>query len=129
MAIDEVLDNMKKGYMPQKVELYYVIPAIRKEFAKIMIGKGLSQKQVAGKLGITEAAVSQYMKSKRATERIDFGPLEKEMQKSVDKIMRGGSVIGETQRICGLARDKGIVCKVSKKMGYAPKECRACFPK
>ena len=118
---------MKKGYMPQKVELYYVIPAIRKEFAKIMIGRGLSQKQVAGKLKITEAAVSQYVKSKRATEKVDFSALGKEMTKSVDRIMKGGSVIGETQRICGLARDKGIVCKVSKKMGYAPKECRVCF--
>jgi predicted transcriptional regulator len=120
---------MKKGYVPQKVELYYVIPAIRKEFAKIMISKGLSQKQVAGKLNITEAAVSQYMKSKRATEKVDFSSIEKEMEKSVDRILGGGSVIGETQRICGMAKDRGIVCKVSKKMGYAPKECRACFPK
>ena len=118
---------MKKGYMPQKVELYYVIPAIRKEFAKIMLKRGMSQKQVAGKLKITEAAVSQYLKSKRATEKVDFSAMEKEVKRSVERILEGGSVIGETQRICALARDKGIVCRISKRMGYAPKKCRECF--
>ena len=118
---------MKKGYVPQKVELYYIIPAIRKEFARIMIGKGLSQKQAAGKLNITEAAVSQFMKSKRAAEPVDFSAMGKEMAKAVDKILGGGSVIGEIQRVCALAREKGIVCRVSKRMGYAPKGCKECF--
>jgi predicted transcriptional regulator len=118
---------MKKGYMPQKVELYYVIPAIRKEFAKIMVKRGMSQKQVSDRLKITEAAVSQYMKSKRAAQPVDFSAIEGEMKRAVDRIVEGGSVIREVQRICALARDKGIVCRISKRMGYAPKKCRECF--
>ena len=118
-----------KGYMPQQVEVWYVLPAIRKEFAKIMIKKGLSQKDAAQKLGITEAAVSQYMKKKRASrEAIEFdSSIRAEMEKSVASVLEGGSLIKEMQRICKMARDKRLICRISKKMGYAPKGCRECF--
>ena len=42
------------------------LPIIRKELVKVMInGFGLSQKESAEKLGITPAAVSQYLTKKR----------------------------------------------------------------
>src|SRR3989344_2157312 len=64
--------NMKKNLLPQEIEVWYLIPAIRRELAKIFIEKySLSQKKAAQILGISEAAVSQYVKSKRANE-IEF---------------------------------------------------------
>jgi len=117
-----------KGYIPQKVELWYVIPAIRKEFAKLMIKKGLTQRDAADKLGVTESAVSQYLKEKRAKHLIAFDrEINKEMKKSVDIILKGGSVIRETQRMCALCKNRRFLCRVSKKLGYAPKGCRECF--
>ena len=119
---------MKKGYMPQKIELYYLIPAIRKKFAEIMIGKGLSQREVAKTLGITESAVSQYMREKRARQVVSFdSAMKREMERSVARVMGGGSLIKEIQRICGLCRNRRFLCRISKKLGYAPKECRECF--
>ena len=54
--------------MPQEIATWYIIPAIRREFVKEMISQGLSQRQAADRLGLTEAAVSNYMKDKRASE-------------------------------------------------------------
>ena len=51
---------------PQEVEVFYVLPAIRRALAKAMIVQGLSQREVAKRLGLTEGAVSQYMHGKRA---------------------------------------------------------------
>ncbi|RLI96257.1 MAG: hypothetical protein DRO99_04765 [Candidatus Aenigmatarchaeota archaeon] len=116
-----------KGYMPQQVELWYVIPAIRKEFAKVMISKGMTQKQAAERLGITEAAVSQYMKNKRASD-VDFdNRMKSEIDASVNHILAGSSVMKEMQNVCKLAKKRGIVCRISKKLGYAPKGCKECF--
>ena len=43
-----------------------MLPAVRREIAKYLINtKNLSRKIVAGKLGLTEAAVCQYLKHKR----------------------------------------------------------------
>ena len=54
--------------LPQEIEVWYVIPAIRREFAKGLIKKGLKQREVARMLGVTDAAVSQYFSSKRGSE-------------------------------------------------------------
>ncbi len=117
-----------KEHMPQEIEVWYILPAIRKEFAKLMIKKGLSQRKAAEKLGITESAVSQYLKKKRAKEVIAFDrEIKSEMGKSVTRVLEGGSLMKEMQKICSLAKNKRILCKISKKLGYAPKECRECF--
>ena len=53
--------------MPQEIEVFYLIPAIRRSLAQIFKNEHkLSQKEVASLLGVTEAAVSQYLKQKRA---------------------------------------------------------------
>ena len=55
--------------MPQEIEVWYLIPALRRELTKIFIEEyGMSQKQVSVILSVTESAVSQYLKSKRAQE-------------------------------------------------------------
>tara|TARA_Y100000310_G_C20270589_1_gene617812 strand:+ start:251 stop:616 length:366 start_codon:yes stop_codon:yes gene_type:complete len=62
--------------MPQEIEVFYVIPAIRKALARVFTSKhGMSQKQVASLLHITESAVSQYLKQKRGDD-IKFGKKE-----------------------------------------------------
>ena len=50
----------------QEIEVWYILPAIRREIAKELMNLGLKQKEVANILDITEPAVSQYFKSKRA---------------------------------------------------------------
>lgn len=63
-------------YMPQEIEVWYLLPALRKEIAKELVeNHGLRQKEVAAMLDITEAAVSQYLKHKRG-KGVAFSPKE-----------------------------------------------------
>lgn len=74
--------------MPQEIEVWYLIPALRKELAKIFIREfHYSQKDVSDILRITESAVSQYIKAKRANE-LKFSKDElKEIKKVAGKIL------------------------------------------
>ncbi len=50
-----------------EIIVQYVLPAIRAEMAVRMKDEGISQAQIARILGVTPAAVTQYVKSKRGT--------------------------------------------------------------
>ena len=59
---------VKKLLQPQEIEVFYILPALRRELAVSLKSAGKSQKAIAGLLGVTEAAVSQYFSSKRASQ-------------------------------------------------------------
>lgn len=118
---------MKKIIMPQELEVWYLLPAIRKEFAKEMIKEGLSQREVAEKLCLTEAAVSQYIKGKRGSDVEIGGAIRKDIKKSVKKILKGDCVIGEIQCICNKCKKKMILCRIHKKHGNVSGECKICL--
>lgn len=116
-----------KMRMPQEIEVWYLLPAIRREFARIMIEKGVKQREISKKLGITEAAVSQYMSSKRAKNVRFSKTMIKEIGKSVEKVIKGKDVIIEMQRICRLCRNDKTLCKIHRVHGKIPRGCRVCF--
>ena len=52
---------------PCQTVIYKILPAFRFLLAKQLIDKyGFTQMEVAGKIGITQSAISQYLTSKRA---------------------------------------------------------------
>jgi len=53
--------------LPCEHALWYVLPQIRAELARELVERGLSQKDAAEKLGLTPAAVSQYLHKKRGS--------------------------------------------------------------
>ena len=75
--------------MPQELEVWYLLPALRKELARIFIKDyNLSQKKISQLFGITESAISQYQKLKRANE-LKFSRTEKEeIKKTASKILK-----------------------------------------
>jgi len=86
------------------------LPVIRKEIAESMINDyGLTQKETAEKLGITPAAVCQYVSRKRGRFEISDKTLIKEIKVSAQNIIQNGNnhVINETCRICKLLRSSG----------------------
>lgn len=113
--------------MPQELEVWYIIPAIRREFAKVMLDKGLSQKKIAETLGVTEAAVSQYMKSKRAADVEFKESVTEEIKNSVDKIVQGGNMVKETQKICDLCKADLTLCELHRKHGLSDENCKVCL--
>ncbi len=101
--------------MPQELEVWYIIPALRREFARSMLKRGLKQRDTAKKLGIAESAVCHYMKSKRA-KLVKFDKnMQKEITKSVDRILENkATVMREMQNMILKIRKAGILCKLHK---------------
>lgn len=111
---------------PQELEVWYVLPSIRREMAICLKTGGLSQKQIAKIMGLTESAISQYSKSKRAKEIQFSESVKNEIKKSSEKIKNRACVTAEIQKICNLIKKKGILCKLHKKYENV-KTCGACL--
>jgi len=120
-----------KNVMPQEIEVWYLIPALRKELAKIFIKKyGLNQKKSAELLGITESAISQYLKSKRGGE-IKFSKKEMNIiEKSAEKIIKEKNAMKEIYDLCIRFRESKVICEIHKSQDKnIPKNCDVCFNK
>jgi len=114
--------------MPQEIEVWYVLPAIRREIAKYMLLAGLKQKEIAKRLEITEPAVSQYLKSKRA-KKVSFNKkINNSIKRSAELLMKNKScIIKEMQKCCRLVKKEGILCKLHIKEGEVVGKCKACL--
>jgi hypothetical protein len=124
---------------PCEIVVKYVLPAIRTLIVKEMMDTyGLTQVQVAEKLGITQPAVSQYIRSLRGSDK--YAKLierNKEVYKSVKalagKIAKGeltySQATDEFCKMCERMRAKEILCILH--MESAPylseEECKICL--
>ena len=120
--------DMSKA-MPQEIEVWFVIPAIRRELAKIFIkDHKLSQKQAADKLGISEAAISQYLSGKRGSE-LRFSESEKEkIKESAKKIVDGSNIMEEMYSLVSSLRACESVCSMHKRFDKElPHDCQICM--
>jgi len=103
--------------LPQEIEVWYVIPAVRRELAQVLAEKhNMKQKDIAKILGITEAAVSQYVHNKRAQEIVFSKEMKKQMEISA-KIMIENSkkAVSEILKLVSLAKQQGFSCELCKK--------------
>ncbi|MBI3623489.1 helix-turn-helix domain-containing protein [Candidatus Pacearchaeota archaeon] len=118
-----------KTIMPQEIEVWYLVPALRREIAKNLITKhNLSQRQAAKILGITESAISQYLSSKRATE-INFSKQELgEIEKTTQEIIKNPKNTTEfLYRLSVKFRGSDFICKLHRKHDPSfSKDCRLC---
>ena len=87
------------------------LPVIRREIAESLIKDfNLNQKQTAERLGVTPAAISQYLSGKRGKIKIIDEKLLAEIKKSAGNIYEDGpsKILQETCRICKIMRNSGI---------------------
>ena len=103
--------------LPQEIEVWYIIPAVRKELARVLTGKyGLSFEKAGDALGVSKAAVSQYLSNKRANKIKLSAEIKKEVAKSGKIIAENPKMaLGEMQRILKVMKDKKCSCEVCKK--------------
>jgi predicted transcriptional regulator len=103
--------------LPQELEVWYVIPAIRRELSKCLIkNHGMSYEKVGNYLGITKAAVSQYVKNKRASKIKLHDHALKEVCKSCDLIVENKrKATAEIMRILKFIREEDLSCEVCDK--------------
>ena len=96
---------------PCEYMMWNGLPVIRKEIAESMINNfGLNQKEAAKKLGVTPAAVCQYLSKKRGKIKIVDKSILIEINKSAERIIQSEVVIvvSETCRICKILISKGV---------------------
>ncbi|MBI5036524.1 transcriptional regulator [Candidatus Micrarchaeota archaeon] len=113
---------------PQEIEVWYVLPSLRRELAKKMAEKALAQKQIAKLLGITEAAVSQYLSAKRGKE-VKFGKeFEGKIREKAKEVSEGRvSAYEALSSLCRDFRESGELCFLHRKMEKVPKSCTLCM--
>ena len=116
--------------MPQEIEVWYLIPALRKELSKIFIKDyGLAQKKAAELLGISEAAVSQYVKEKRGKE-MKFTKSELEsIKKTASKIVKDKKhSMKYLYEACIAFRGSKTICNLHRKHHKdIPAKCTICM--
>jgi len=117
--------------LPQEIEVWYIIPAIRKELARVLTGKyELSFERAGEILGVSKAAVSQYLSNKRANKvKLNVG-MKREVAKSA-KILadRPKLALGEMQRLLKVMKDSRCSCEVCRKYNKDVLNFCGCEPK
>ncbi len=97
---------------PCEYMIWNGVPAIRKELAEKLIKQfGLSQREAAEKLGLTPAAICQYLSKKRGNTDVFDETIIQEITISAQRILNndGTDAIIETCRICRLVQKKQTV--------------------
>ena len=133
--------RMPIARLPTEVEYWYVLPVVRKELAKNLKEQGnLRQKEVADILGISESAVSQYLKGTRAgledpengieIEIPDW--LQEDLKASANRILANKNnrmiFLKEINLLLYKIRSKptAFLCKIHRAFGIAEKDCVIC---
>jgi predicted transcriptional regulator len=114
---------------PQEVEVWYLLPAMRKALVQIFKQDyNLTQKKSAQLLGLTESAISQYLHSKRA-QKINFTPNEllKIKKAAKDIVSDSKNRRYYFQKLAKSLRGSESLCKIHKqKDPTLPKNCELC---
>ena len=111
--------------LPQEIEVWYVIPAIRRELANFLTKKhGFSYEKAGNALKISKAAISQYRKNKRASKVRLHSRVMKEVEKSSNVISKGNDYsVKEILRVLKFMRDKKIPFEYCKGGKHDHEEC------
>jgi len=118
-----------KKVMPQEIEVWYLIPSLRKELTLALVKKGMKQRHVSHALGITESAVSQYIKSKRAQE-LKFSRKElKEIESAAEYIREDpDTAMKHIINLTTKFRGSKSICDIHKKQDPSvSKKCDLCM--
>lgn len=104
------------GKVPCEVITWYVLPVIRRELAtKLVKDHGITQKKTAELLGLTDAAISQYVSKKRG--KIELGGMgQEEFEKSAQRILDGEPVNEEICRLCQFLMSNGILEQIEEEI-------------
>jgi predicted transcriptional regulator len=97
--------------LPCETALWYTLPQIRADLARELIKQGLSQKEVAEKLGITPSAVSQYLHRKRGGKikmSKDYKSRVEETAKNIKKASSESDVSKLICKCCMETRPSGL---------------------
>ncbi len=121
--------------LPYEIIYRSAVPAIRCMVAKKLIEEhSFTQKATANKLGVTQAAISNYLCRKRAI-AIDLSnnrdichSIEELTSLLLDSSPNQPKVVEKITEMCDYMRKKRLLCNFHKKIepAYNTDECHAC---
>ena len=123
---------------PCELVVKYVLPTYRSLIAKELIETfKFSQVAAAKELGTTQAAISQYVYSKRGDKRIKLLESVPMIRSSAKKLAKGiaNKEINSTQamlefcRVCMALRQHKVICKLHRELLTLPSICDLCPPR
>jgi predicted transcriptional regulator len=121
--------------VPYEMVYKTAIPTLRAMIARRLIEEyGLSQEEVAKKLEITQAAVSYYIKGKRAAmlRLDDVNEIRQRMDEMADFLFKGKMSRKEFRfritEACDYVRESKLLCELHKSLepDVDAKDCQAC---
>jgi predicted transcriptional regulator len=96
---------------PCEKAVWYYLPQIRADLAKELVKSGMTQSEAAKKLGVTPAAVSQYLHKKRGLQPAKSQKYRQEIKAAAEKIREGTSKNELSGMVCNcchlLQQDSG----------------------
>lgn len=108
------MKGKRNYYLPQEIEVWYIIPAIRKELASFLTKKHDITYEKAGEiLGVSKSAISQYLSDKRASKITIPNKIKKKIKKSAENIAKDNkNALKEIEKILKLFRNSGCECDI-----------------
>lgn len=94
---------------PCEKAVWYYLPQIRADLAKELVKTGMTQSQAAKLLGVTPAAVSQYLHKKRGLQPIKSKAYRQEINVVAEQIIKGSTgneVQGLVCKCCHILKDE-----------------------
>ena len=106
---------------PCQVVVWYLLPAVGAELARELGKRGMPQKEMAKRLGITPAAVSQYLKGSRGSE-VKLGRKSlTAVRRLADRLEKGRAderaVMRAVCGICKIAWAERTLCGIHARKG------------
>ncbi len=108
---------------PQEVEVFYVIPTLRRYLAHFLKKQGLSQKLIAEIFMVRESTISQYFNAKRAALVTFPQAVADEIEVSAGRIKTHMDVIREMQRLLQLIRESRTLCDIHRRFSTIKLDC------
>ncbi len=112
---------------PQELKSLYVLPAVRRAFAVALKKKGIDQTRIAKLLGVTPAAVTNYLQSKRASSTKLSAGVVKRVNALADSATSFDDVRAGTHDIILNAWESKNVCGVCNTVNKTKSSCTTCF--
>jgi predicted transcriptional regulator len=112
---------------PQEIEVWYILPAIRKELVVVLKERGLTQKEIAGMLKVTEAAISQYSRHKRGKEITLDQEVKDYIREASKNIIDAKTAYREIQLISEFIKKSKALCGIHMQIEENLEGCKVCY--
>lgn len=108
-----------------------ILPTIRAMLAARLSEKGLSGKEIAERMNVTPAAVTQYLHKARGSEELDNRVVNEKIDQLANLLLKDeldeGQLMERFCELCKTVREQGLICELHKKSAKLH-DCSRCLP-